>query len=146
MHQSFDNATSNAVKLAGIIAREYGIEYVGTEHILLGICREETGLGGRLLEQRGLTEPKIRAEVDRLIQKSMEDTWVFGRLPGSPHFRNVVARALDIAKEMDSKELRTEHLLLALLSEEGSVAYRALKALDCHYDDIAAEIRQQDTA
>ena len=146
MHQSFDDATRNAVKLAGDIARDYDLDYVGTEHILLGICREETGLGGRLLEQRGLTEPKVRAEVDRLIQKSMEDTWVLGRLPGSPHFRNVIARALDIAREMDSKELRTEHLLLALLSEEGSVAYRALKTLDCHYDDIAEEIKQRNTA
>jgi ATP-dependent Clp protease ATP-binding subunit ClpC len=146
MYQSFDKATENTVKLARTIAREYGLDYVGTEHVLLGICREPTGLGGRLLEQRDLSEHKIRSEIDRLIQKSMEDTWVFGRLPGSPHFRNVVARALDIARDMESKELRTEHLLLALLKEEGSVAYQALKALGCRYEDVEADVKQQDAS
>ena len=59
----------------------------------------------------------------------MEDTWVFGRLPGTPHFKNVIAKAIEAARELRSKEVCTEHLLLGLLAEKGSVAHAALKAL-----------------
>ncbi len=146
MHQKFDKSTEKAVKLASEIAREYELDYVGTEHILLGIRREGSGLGSRILEDRGISEARIKEEIDRLISKSMHDTWVFGRLPGSPHFRNVIAEALEQAKRLESKELRTEHLLLALLREEGSVAFKALRALGCKFEDVEAEVLRQTAA
>ena len=76
------------------------------------------------------------------MRKSLEDTWVFGRLPGTPHFRNVVATALEQAEKMETDMLRTEHLVLALLKEEGSVAYEALKSLGCDFDSVLAEISE----
>ena len=102
---------------------------MGTEHVLLAIAREGTGMGARVLTEHGATEEKIEAAVRQLIKKSMEDTWVFGRLPGTPHFKNVIAHAIEAARELKSKEVCTEHLLLGLLAEKGSVAYAALKAL-----------------
>ena len=140
MYTKFTQRVEAVVKLARDIAREYEIDYVGTEHILLAIAREGTGLGAELLSERHIDEAKLRAQVDVLIKKSMEDTWVFGRLPGSPHFRNVVATALEEAERTKASELRTEHLLLALLQEKGSVAYRALTALGCSYEELRSAV------
>jgi len=143
MYERFTKRAEAIVKLAGQIAREYELDYVGTEHVLLAIRREGTGRGSALLEQRGISEEKLKSEVDRLIKKSMEDTWVFGRLPGTPHFRNVIAHAIELASSMKSREVCSEHLLLALMKEPGSVAFATLKNLECSFDELQAEVVQQ---
>lgn len=131
---------AEVIKFANAIAHEYDREYVGTEHILLAILREGTGVGAAVLTQRGVTEGKLRGEIDKLIKKQMEETWVFGRLPGTPHFKNVVATAIQQCQQLESKELCTEHLLLALLVEKGSVAYKALKSLGLTYDQVKGDV------
>lgn len=129
MYEHLSKRVDQVIRLANQIAREFEQEYVGTEHVLMAIAREGTGMGARILESRGATEAKIEAEIRKLIKASMEDTWVFGRLPGTPHFKNVIAHAIEAARELKSKDVCTEHLLLGLLAEKGSVAYTALKAL-----------------
>jgi ATP-dependent Clp protease ATP-binding subunit ClpC len=131
---------AEVIKLANAIAREYEQEYVGTEHVLLAIQREGTGVGSALLAQRGITEAKLRAAVDELVKSSLEETWVFGRLPGTPHFKNVIATAIEQCQELKASEVCTEHLLLALLRERGSVAYKALKSLHVSFDDVRADV------
>ena len=79
--------------------------------------------------KRGLSEARVKREVDALIKRSMEETWVFGRLPGSPHFKNVMAAAIEAAGDLKSQEVCSEHLLLGLLQEDGSVAHAALSKL-----------------
>ena len=140
MYEKFSPRVDKVIKLANAIAREYDQEYVGTEHILLAIAREGTGVGAKVLENRQVTEARLREEVDKLIKKSMEETWVFGRLPGTPHFKNVVATAIEQARQLETKEICTEHLLLALSRENGSVAYRALKNLGARYADIKSDV------
>ena len=134
---------ATVIKLANAIAHEYDREYVGTEHVLLAILREGTGVGSSVLTRRGVTEGKLRDEIDKLIKKQMEETWVFGRLPGTPHFKNVVATAIQQCQQLESKELCTEHLLLALLVEKGSVAFKALKALGLTYDQVKNDVLGQ---
>ena len=80
---------NQVLKLAHKAAQEYGLGYVGTEHLLLGIVREGTSLGGRMLLHQGATEPRIKAAVDELVKQRLDETWVTGRLPGTPHFVNV---------------------------------------------------------
>ena len=82
---------AEVIKVANQIAREYDQEYVGTEHLLLAIQREGTGIGATVLAKRGIAADRLRAEVDKLVKKQLEETWVFGRLPGTPHFKNVMA-------------------------------------------------------
>jgi ATP-dependent Clp protease ATP-binding subunit ClpC len=111
------------------IAYEYEIDFVGTEHILLAILRHGHGLGAEVLRSFDLDEGRVRAEIDEQLQREKEDTWVFGRLPGSPHYRNVVELAIDEATQLESNHIGSEHLLLGLLREPGSMAYRVLAKL-----------------
>ncbi|MBI1826787.1 MAG: hypothetical protein HY287_06805 [Planctomycetes bacterium] len=130
----------DVIKLANTIAREYEREYVGTEHVLLAIAKEGHGLGAEVLSRKGITISRLREEIEKLIKKQMEETWVFGRLPGTPHFKNVMATAVEQCQELGSTEVCTEHLLLALLLEKGSVAHKALKAFGLTPDDIRREL------
>lgn len=125
------------------IAYEFELDYVGTEHILLAILRHNRGAGARVLEKFGVTEKKARLEVERILARELEDTWVFGRLPGSPHYRNVVALAIDEATQLEAKHIGTEHLLLALLREEGSTAQRVLAKLGVTLAKCRDEVLKQ---
>lgn len=128
------------IQLANEIAREFDQEYVGTEHLLLAIGREGTGIGAAVLSARRVSATTLREEVDRLVQKSMEETWVFGRLPGTPHFKNVMATAINECQQLNAKEVCTEHLLLALTRETGCIAHKALKALGLEYKDVLKDV------
>ena len=141
MYEHLSNRVNHVFKLANKIAREYEQEYVGTEHVLLAIAQEGTGLGAKILFEKGLSEEKIRERVDELIQKSLEDTWVFGRLPGTPHFKNVIAIAIEKARKLENKNVCTEHLLLGLLAEKGCVAQQALNNLG-----VTAKLVRQEIA
>jgi ATP-dependent Clp protease ATP-binding subunit ClpC len=131
------------IQLANEIAREYDQEYVGTEHLLLAIEREGTGIGAAVLAGRRVTAARLREEVDRLVKKSMEETWVFGRLPGTPHFKNVMATAINECQQLKAKEVCSEHLLLALTRETGCIAQKALKALGLEYADALKDVTNQ---
>lgn len=131
---------SEVIKIANLVAREYDQEYVGTEHVLLAIQQEGTGIGAAVLDKRGITAQKLRDEVDKLVKKQLEETWVFGRLPGTPHFKNVMATAINQCQELEAKEVCTEHLLLALLKERGSVAHNALKNLGLSIERIRDDV------
>ncbi len=117
------------VNLANEIAHEYELEYVGTEHVLLAILRHGNNIGARVLARLGLDEDKVRESLDEIAQRAKEDTWVFGRLPGSPHYRNVIERALETAEQLESQSIGTAHLLLALYYDKDSTAQRTLSAL-----------------
>ncbi|MBN1490601.1 MAG: ATP-dependent Clp protease ATP-binding subunit [Phycisphaerae bacterium] len=140
MYEHLSRRVEKIIKLANRIAHEHEQEYVGTEHVLLAIMEEGTGNGVTILAQHGINEAKVKVEVENLIQKSMEDTWVFGRLPGTPHFRNVVARAIEEARKLESKEVCAEHLLLGLLREKGSVAFKALTNLGIKIQDVRTAV------
>jgi ATP-dependent Clp protease ATP-binding subunit ClpC len=127
--QHLDAHAQAIVDLANQIAREYEIDYVGTEHILLAILRHHDNVGAGVLHSMGVTEQRAREKIDELVQRSKEDTWVFGRLPGSPHFRNVIARAIEEAGQLEARKIGSEHLLLALLREKHSTAQQALALL-----------------
>lgn len=117
------------VSLANDIAHEYELEYVGTEHILLAILRHDHSAGARVLHNLGLDEMKTRDKIDELVQRDKEDTWVFGRLPGTPHYLNVIERAMEVAEQLEASRIGSEHLLLALFADRESTARRALASL-----------------
>lgn len=141
--QHLDGDAEAIMKTAQSIAREHDQEYVGTEHVLLAILRSPGTRAARVLLKLGVDEARGRAAVAELIQKSKEDTWVLGRLPGTPHFKNVVALAIEEATQLKSKSVGTEHLLLALIREQGCVADRALHKLGVRLKRVRDEVVQQ---
>ncbi len=124
-----DEEARAVIALANDIAHEYELEYVGTEHVLLAILRHGDNVGARVLARLGVDEDKVRGLVEEIAQREKEDTWVFGRLPGSPHYRSVIERALETAEQLESQSIGTAHLLLALYYDRESTAQRALSAL-----------------
>jgi len=143
MYERLNKRLERVIKTAHEIAREYEQEYVGTEHLLLAIARERDGVACQVLAEAGATAERARAAVDKLIKNSLEDTWVFGRLPGTPHFRNVMAKAIEEARKLGSQEISTEHLLIGLLLEKGSVGYEALKSLGVTPKAVREMVRKQ---
>ena len=131
------------IRLSQEIAREYEQDYVGTEHLLLAILSDGTGVGSAILKNHSVTMAKAKRVVDELIRSRMEDTWVFGRLPGTPHFRNVMASAIEEARQLESKVVCSEHLLIALAREKGSVAQVSLSELGISAGTIRAEITKR---
>lgn len=131
---------AKVIQLANLLAREYEQEYVGTEHVLMAIQREGTGIGAKILAKRGITAEELRAEIEKLVKTQLEETWVFGRLPGTPHFKNVVATAIDQCQQLGATEVCTEHLLLALIKERGSVSQKALTALGLSFETARADV------
>ncbi|HUW84094.1 MAG TPA: Clp protease N-terminal domain-containing protein [Phycisphaerae bacterium] len=141
MLERFDKFAEKVVRLANQIARQYEQEYVGTEHVLLAVAQSE-GLGSFVLKDRGMRYDIIKARVDAVMQKAMEETWVFGRLPGTPHFKNVVARAIEEARGLGASHVGTEHLLLGLLRERGCLAHKVLDEMGLTADNVRDQIRQ----
>ncbi len=117
------------VDLANEIAHEFELEYVGTEHILLAILRHNDNAGANALRSLGVDEDQVRTKLDELIRRAKEDTWVLGRLPGSPHYRNVIERAMEVAEQLESQSINSAHLLLALFHDKESTAQRTLIGL-----------------
>lgn len=135
MQEHLSKTVEEAIRVATDIARSYERDYVGTEHLLLAIARQPDSIGGRILADRNIAPATIRKEVDRLAANNLDETWVFGRLPGTPHFKNVMAHAIEEVRASGSRMICTQHLLLGLLAEKDSVAERALRNLD-----VSAEI------
>ncbi len=115
-----DSCARAVINLANDIAHEFELEYVGTEHILLAILRHGDNVGAQALNALGVTEGSARTQLDELFQRAKEDTWVFGRLPGSPHYRNVIERAMGIAEQLEAQNIASEHLLLALYIKDSA--------------------------
>ncbi len=127
--QHLDDEAQKTLRLAEKIAQKAGLEYVGTEHILLAIVQQPESRGGALLLDMQVDEIRVTSKIEGLVERAKEDTWVFGRLPGSPHYRNVIANAIDEAGRLSSKQIGTVHLVLALLREQDSTAQQALSLL-----------------
>ena len=134
------------LKTAKALAHEYGLEHVGTEHILLAIVQDPEGHGAKALLAQGVTEYRVKAEVDERFKERSRDTWVIGRLPGTPHFRDVLAKAANEASGKGNWQICSVHLLLALLAEKESFAYRVLKKLGVSAEAVRKTLSEQLTS
>jgi ATP-dependent Clp protease ATP-binding subunit ClpC len=140
MHHHLSNRAEQILKLAREAAREYGQGHVGTEHLLLGIWREGTGLGARLLRECGTTDETIKAEIAAASKDRLQETWVLGRLPGTRHYRDVLSKAADAAKGQGNWQICSGHLLMALLQERESCGFTVLQALGVSVETVRAAL------
>ena len=144
MYQHLSESSKAVLKLASQKARQQNLEYIGTEHVLLAILEYGMGLGAQILDRFGVTFSLAESMVHDFAQKSMEESWVLGRLPGTPHFKKVISYALEEAESFNDRKVGTEYLVLAILREKGCVAERVLKRLAVKLDsarDVTAQLK-----
>ena len=99
-------------------------DYIGTEHLLLGLLREEEGLAARVLESLGITVERVRAQVVRIVGSGEEVT--SGQFPFTPRAKKVLELALREALSLGQSYIATEHILLGVVRENQGVAARVL--------------------
>jgi ATP-dependent Clp protease ATP-binding subunit ClpA len=112
--------------------------YIGTEHILLGLMREEEGLAARALESLEVTLEEVRAQVARIVGQGDEVT--MGQIPFTPRSKRVLELALREALALGHNYIGTEHVLLGLARENEGVAMRILLDFDVDAEKIRNEI------
>ena len=139
-HAEFSETAKEVLKLAEKFAQEDNLEFVGTEHILLAIMENGLGVGAQVLINASISISSVKDQISRLTRQSREDTWVFGRLPGTPHFKQVVACAIEEAERLKDTKVGTEYLLLGLMRETGCVAERSLRNLGLNLELARKEV------
>src|SRR5215211_5847171 len=140
-HAVFERFTERArqvVVLAQEEARILKHNYIGTEHILLGLLREEEGLAARVLESLDITVERVRAQVVRIVGSGEEVT--SGQIPFTPRAKKVLELALRDALSLGHNYIGTEHILLGLVRENEGVAARILLDFDADSDKIRNEV------
>src|SRR2546429_2936277 len=138
MFERFTERARQVVVLAQEEARILKHNYIGTEHILLGLLREEEGLAARVLESLDITVEEVRAQVARIVGQGDEVTT--GQIPFTPRAKKVLELALREALSLGHNYIGTEHILLGLVRENEGVAARILLDFDADADKIRNEI------
>ncbi len=139
MFDRFDDRSRKAMGLAHLEALRLNHDYIGTEHVLLGIVEEGGGVAAGVLKDLGLDLGKVRSEVERRVTPG---TRVVApeRLPFTPRVKKVLELSLEESSHLGHTHIGTEHLLLGLIREEGGVAAQALRGLGVRVEDVRAKV------
>ena len=138
----FERLTDRARKvmaLANQEAQRFNHEYIGTEHILLGLVKEGSGVGANVLKNLGIDMRKVRLEVEKLV-KSGPEIVTMGKLPQTPRAKKVIEYAIEEARNLNHNYVGTEHLLLGLLREHDGVAAQVLLNLGLKLEEVREEV------
>ena len=139
MFERFTDRARKVMALANQEAQGFNHEYIGTEHILLGLVKEGTGVGPNVLKNLDVDLHKVRAEVEKLV-KPGRDMATRGRLPQTPRAKKVIESAVEEAKSLNHNYVGTEHLLLGLLCEGEGVAAQVLMNVGLKREEVREEV------
>jgi ATP-dependent Clp protease ATP-binding subunit ClpC len=139
MFERFTDRARKVMELANQEARRFNHEYVGTEHLLLGLIKEDKGVAANVLKNLDVDLRKIRDEIEKIVQSGRElvskET-----LPQTPRAKKVIELAIDEARDLNHSYVGTEHLLLGLLREEEGVAAQVLVNLNLKLEEVRQEV------
>jgi len=125
--------------LANQEAQRFNHECIGTEHILLGLVKEGSGVGATVLKNLDVDIKKLRLEVEKLV-KSGPDMVTMGKLPQTPRAKKVIEYAIEEARALNHNYVGTEHILLGLLRESEGIAAQVLMNLGLKLEDVRQEV------
>ena len=134
MFERFTERAREVVVLAQEEARALKHNYIGTEHLLLGLLREEEGIAARVLESLDITLEEVRAQVARIVGSG--DELSAGQIPFTPRSKKVLELSLREALTLGHNWIGTEHVLLGVAREDDGVAMAILRDLDVDADKI----------
>src|SRR3984957_16960678 len=139
MYERFTDRARKVMQLANQEAQRFNHEYIGTEHILLGLVKEGTGVAANVLKNLDIDLRKIRLEVEKIVQAG-PDMVTMGKLPQTPRAKKVIEYSIEEARNLNHNYVGTEHLLLGLLREQEGVAAQALITLGLKLEDVREEV------
>jgi len=139
MYAKFTDRARKVMQLANQEAQRFNHEYIGTEHVLLGLVKEGSGVAANVLRNLDVDLRKIRLEVEKLIQ-SGPDPVEIGRLPQTPRAKKVIEYAMEEARKLNHNYVGTEHILLGLIGVRDGVAAQVLKNLGLTAEGIRQEV------
>jgi ATP-dependent Clp protease ATP-binding subunit ClpA len=139
MYERFTDRARKVMQLANQEARRLHHEYVGTEHILLGLVREGSGVAANVLKNLDIDLNTVRREVEKIVV-SGPDAVTTGNLPQTPRAKKVVEYSTDEARNLKHNYVGTEHILLGLLREQEGVAAQVLTNLRLSLDFVRREV------
>ncbi len=139
MFERFTDRARKVMALANQEAQRFNHEYIGTEHILLGLVKEGSGVGATVLKNLDVDVKKVRLEVEKLIPTG-PDMVTMGKLPHTPRAKKVIEYAIEEARSLNHNYVGTEHLLLGLLRETEGIAAQVLMNVGLRLDDVRQEV------
>ncbi len=146
MVYKFTNKAKKVIEIANDISIELGHNYIGTEHILYGLAKEGEGIAAKVLNNKGVTDEKIKSKIEELLGKGDE---IKESLGFTPRTKKVLENAFLEAKRIGYNYIGTEHLLLAIMKEADCVATRIIIELNVDipkiYNEIAKVINEEET-
>ncbi|HCG30228.1 MAG TPA: ATP-dependent Clp protease ATP-binding subunit [Thermomicrobiales bacterium] len=143
MADKFEKFTERARKvltLAQEEAQRFNHNYIGTEHLLLGLVREGDGVAARVLSNMGVQLPKVRSAVEFIIGRG--ETVIMGEIGLTPRAKKVIELAVDEARRLNHHYIGTEHLLLGLVREGEGIAAGVLESLGVNLEKVRAQVMQ----
>ena len=142
LYERFTDRARRVMHLGGLEAQRCGHEYLGTEHILLGLVKEGSGVAAHALKNFAVELGKIRAAVDTVIKSSKPDGGpiIVGRRPHTPRAKEAIENAIIETSQLSHKYVGTEHLLLGLLRQPDNLATVILREMGVDPDALRAEV------
>ncbi|MDD5236863.1 MAG: ATP-dependent Clp protease ATP-binding subunit [Candidatus Omnitrophica bacterium] len=139
MFNRFTERARKVIILAKEEARRFNHDYIGTEHILLGLIREGEGVAAAVLQKMGMSLENIRLEVEKLVQPG-PTTQIIGDIPFTPRAKKALELAAEEARSLGHNYIGTEHLLLGLIREGEGVASQVLLNLGLDLNGVRNEV------
>jgi ATP-dependent Clp protease ATP-binding subunit ClpA len=139
MYDRFTDRAKKVMQLANQEAQRFNHEYIASEHILLGLVKEGFGAAANVLKNLGVDLPKVRLEVEKIVQNGPERITA-GSLPPTPRAKQVLEGAIEEARRLNRNYVGTEHLLLGILRESDTVAAQVLLNLGLQLERVREEL------
>jgi ATP-dependent Clp protease ATP-binding subunit ClpC len=141
MFERFTDRARKVMQLANREAKRLNHEYIGTEHLLLGLVKEGRGVGAHLLKNLEIDLPKIRLEIEKLAQSGPEVN-LTGNWPQRPRAKKVLEYSIEEACNLNHDYVGTEHLLLGLLREQEGMAAQVLMNLGIKPETVRVSVQE----
>ena len=141
MYERFTNRARKVIQLANQEAVRFSHGYIGSEHILLGLAKEGSGVAAHVLKELDVDLRKIRLEVEKVVL-SGPDVVAMGKLPQTPRAKKVLEYAMEESRNLNHPYTGTEHLLLGLFREPEGVAAVVLMDFGLERERIQNEIQK----
>jgi|CXWL01.1.fsa_nt_gi ATP-dependent Clp protease ATP-binding subunit ClpC len=139
-YADFEKSAVRTMQLANQSAWELNHDYIDTEHILIGLCRNQSPAVTAILTQSGVTVQQIMGELRSRVQVGSRPV-ARGKRPPQENAKHVTEHATQIASQLDATSVGNEHLILGLLFVHGATASDVLDVLGMRYDKVAAHIQ-----